>query len=276
MTGNRFDEVVADSGFGAFNAWLDTPQGQYVLNWEQARYDHLVADIFGFNAVQLGLPQHDFLRTNRMPFRLRCVTEQALLPAGVGGGEADVGARLLIDPHFLPFANASIDLVILPHLLEFHASPHPILREVERVLVPEGSVIVTGFNPFSLWGLRHRCTAAATARAPWHGRYLSVLRLRDWFTLLGLESHQGGFGCYAPPFSQQNRLERWRFIELAGNRWWPYGGALYIMQAIKRVHGMRLIQPKWHERMARAKAVATVKPARTRARMKNMTNKEEA
>ena len=157
---------MADSGFGAFNAWLDTPQGQYVLNWEQARYDHLVADIFGFNAVQLGLPQHDFLRTNRMPFRLRCATEQALLPAGVGGSEADAGARLLIDPHFLPFANASIDLVILPHLLEFHASPHPILREVERVLVPEGSVIVTGFNPFSLLANRTGWNAGVSSSWP--------------------------------------------------------------------------------------------------------------
>ena len=248
-----------------FEDWLKTPAGQYVLNWEQVKHDELVADIFGFNAVQLSLPCHDFLRDNRMPFRFRC-----------DDGRYDGVSEVRSDLHYLPFANNSIDLVVMPHTLEFDANPHQVLREVERVLVPEGSVIVTGFNPFSLWGLRHRCTAAATARAPWHGRYLSVLRLRDWFTLLGLESHQGGFGCYAPPFSQQNRLERWRFIELAGNRWWPYGGALYIMQAIKRVHGMRLIQPKWHERMARAKAVATVKPARTRARMKNMTNKEEA
>nr|WP_154717449.1 methyltransferase domain-containing protein [Sterolibacterium denitrificans] len=239
-----------------FDDWLDTPQGRYVLQWEQAKHDQLVADIFGFNAVQLGLPQYDFLRANRMPFRLHCDD----LPGGIGSG------RLITNPHYLPFASASMDLVVLPHLLEFHEAPHQILREVERVLVPEGSVIVTGFNPFSLWGLRRRFTRAAGAPPPWRGHYLSVMRLKDWFALLGLETHSGSFGCYAPPFSQENHLRRWRFIELAGNRWWPYGGATYIIQAIKRTHGMRLIPPGWRERMMHAKALATVTAPRPRPR----------
>jgi SAM-dependent methyltransferase len=181
-----------------------------------------------------------------MPCRLRCDDNHT------GKGVVTLQAN----PHALPFASASMDLVILPHLLEFHDSPHQILREVERVLVPEGSVIVTGFNPFSFWGVRRRFTRTADAAAPWRGQYLSVHRLKDWFALLGLEPHRGSFGCYAPPFSLENRLQRWRFIELAGNRWWPYGGATYIIQAVKRVHGMRLIMPTWRERMARAKALA--------------------
>lgn len=243
-----------------FDDWLASPQGQYVLQWEQDKYDLLVADIFGFNAVQLGLPQYDFLRANRMPFRLRCDDNHT----GKEAGSVQRCASMLTNPHCLPFASATMDLVILPHLLEFHESPHQILREVERVLVPEGSVIVTGFNPFSLWGMRRRFTRAADAPPPWRGQYVSVLRLKDWFALLGLEPHSGSFGCYAPPFSQENRLQRWRFIELAGNRWWPYGGATYIIQAVKRVHGMRLIAPTWRERMARAKALAAVAPSQPR------------
>lgn len=244
-----------------FDDWLETPQGQYVLHWEQARYDQLVADIFGFNAVQLGLPQHDFLRANRMPFRLYCDD----LP----GDDSSLAAaqttthklnQLITDPHLLPFASASMDLVILPHLLEFHVAPHQILREVERVLVPEGSVIVTGFNPFSLWGLRRQVTRTARAMPPWRGHYLSVRRLKDWFALLDMETHSGSFGCYAPPFSQENHLQRWRFIELAGNRWWPYAGATYIIQAIKRHQGMRLVAPGWRERMLQARALAGVAP----------------
>lgn len=238
-----------------FDEWLETPQGQYILRWEQARYDQLVADIFGFNAVQLGLPQHDFLRANRMPFRLRCDD----LPSLQESAESST-SQLITNPHYLPFASASMDLVILPHLLEFHAAPHQILREVERVLVPEGSVIVTGFNPFSLWGLRRRFSRANNAAAPWRGHYLSIMRLKDWFALLGLDTHSGSFGCYAPPFSQENHLHRWHFIELAGNRWWPYGGATYIIQAIKRSHGMRLISPGWRERMMQTRALAGVAP----------------
>ncbi len=253
----------------SFNDWLNSPQGQYILQWEQEKYDQLVADLFGFNAVQIGMPQIDFLRTNRMPLRVLAYDKpdpQTPLHAG--------RVHLKTVPHHLPFGNASVDLLLLPHLLEFHDSPHQILREVERVLVPEGSLIITGFNPYSLWGLRRRFSRAAHAPPPWRGQYLSVPRLRDWLTLLGLESHSGSFGCYAPPFSQENRLQRWRFIELAGHRWWPYGGAVYILQAIKRVQGMRLILPSWHERMARAKALAGVKPAGARVKTRHSTQRK--
>jgi SAM-dependent methyltransferase len=149
-----------------FSAWLETPQGQYVLGWEQARLDNLLADIFGFNAVQIGFPQVDFLRANRMPFRFYCCDH--------------AGVAVKSDPHHLPFATNSLDLVVLPHVLEFDANPHQILREVDRVLVPEGSAVVTGFNPFSLWGVR-RLIAGRHGPAPWQGRYISVPRLRDWF-----------------------------------------------------------------------------------------------
>lgn len=240
-----------------FDEWLATPQGQYVLQWEQAKYDLLVADIFGFNAVQLGLPQHDFLRANRMPFRFRCDDHHRTADSGTGEGMDVPRAEILANPHFLPFASASVDLVILPHVLEFDDAPHQILREVERILVPEGHVIVTGFNPFSLWGTWRRWAGAA-APPPWRGQYLSVLRLKDWFALLGFETHAGSFGCYAPPVTQEKWLQRWGFMELAGNRWWPYGGATYIIQAVKRVHGMRLIMPHWKDRKAYAKSLATI------------------
>lgn len=225
----------------SFSSWLATPQGQYVQTWEQAKVDTLVADIFGFNAVQIGFPQLDYLRANRMPFRLNCCDHDA----GV----------LRSDPHHLPFATNSIDLVLLPHVLEFDPHPHQILREVERVLVPEGSVVVVGFNPFSLWGVR-RLVAGKHGEPPWQGHYLGVPRLRDWFALLGFETRGGSFGCYVPPVSQEKWLSRWDFMESAGDRWWPIAGAVYILQAIKRQHGMRLVTPKWKDRMARAKALA--------------------
>ncbi len=226
-----------------FDDWLATPQGHYVLAWEQAKYDLLVADKFGFNALQLGLPQYDFLRANRMPFRFRCDDKDTAC------------AEVRASSYHLPFASGSIDLVVLPHVLEFDAKPHQILREVERVLVPEGQVIVTGFNPYSLGGVRRKFARAGGA-PPWRGQYLSVQRLKDWFALLSFETQAGSFGCYAPPVARE--LQRWRFMELAGNRWWPIAGATYIIQAIKRVHGMRLITPVWHNRKARASALAHV------------------
>ena len=223
--------------------WLRTPQGEYVARWEQVRHDQLVADIFGFNAIQIGMVECDLLRANRMPSRTRCDIE----------GDVDVRC----DPCALPFAGTSVDLIVLPHVLEFSDSPHQILREVERVLVPEGQVVITGFNPFSLWGVRRRLSRSG-GRFPWHGNYLSVMRIKDWLALLGFEMQLGYFGCYAPVVSQATWLKRWQFMEAAGDRWWPFAGAVYVVQAVKRVHGMRLITPRWKERKAKAKALAPV------------------
>ena len=238
---------MANAGFVE---WLETAQGQYVRRWVETRHDQLVADIFGFNAVQLGLPQLDLLRSNRMPFRFYCTED----------GPGQVRAS----PLQLPFASNSIDLVVLPHVLEFSENPHQVLREVERVLVPDGSVLVTGFNPFSLWGTKRRFTRQP-ATAPWRGRYISVPRLKDWCKLLNLETHMGCFGCYAPPLVQEKWLNRWRFMEPAGDRWWPFAGGVYMLQAVKRVQGMRLIMPSWKDKSSTAKALSPVIQRHTKA-----------
>lgn len=240
-----------------FSAWLETPQGRYILRWEQAKHDLLVADIFGFNAVQIGFPQLDFLHSSRISFRFRCCDngDIGVVNSALGG----VLGGVLSDQHHLPFASNSIDLIVLPHLLEFSTNPHQILREVARVLVPEGSVIVTGFNPFSLWGLRRTLAGhQGQPQPPWQGHYIGLPRLRDWLALLGFETRSGAFGCYAPPMQQEKWLTRWHFMESAGDRWWPIAGSVYILQAIKRQHGMRLITPKWHDRKIAARALAAV------------------
>jgi len=223
--------------------WLQTPLGQYVLQWEQTQYDAAVVDIFGFNAVQIGWRECDLLRANRMPLRLRC---------DAGGRDGRIAVNSAFE--HLPFATASIDLVILPHILEFSTSPHQVLREVERVLVPEGQVVITGFNPFSLWGVRRKFLASS--RFPWSGRYLSVMRLKDWLTLLNFETREGSFGCYRPPVEPEKWLRNWQWMELAGNRWWPIAGSVYMIQAVKRVHGMRLITPAWRDQQKPAPGLA--------------------
>ena len=227
----------------ALSEWLETPQGGYLLEWEQQQLETVVADIFGYNALQLGLSRFDLLSANRMPFRFRC--DLAGEVAVIAGDDA------------LPFATASIDLVVLPHVLEFAERPHQVLREVERVLVPEGSVVISGFNPYSLWGMR-RLAARKQGAVPWSGQYLSVIRIRDWLTLLGFETQPASFGCYAPAVTAPNWLERWRFMDRFGARWWPVCGGAYVVQGIKRVQGTRVIMPNWNERRARSKRLSAI------------------
>ncbi len=222
-------------------AWLHTPLGQYLLARERTYIDKTVTDIFGYNALQIGLPEFDLLRANRMALR-----------ATVSRG---AGAQLRADGAELPIVGASVDLVLLPHVLEFSGNPHQILREVERVLVPDGHLVVTCFNPVSLWGLRH--SFSSRDAYPWSGRFIHLMRLKDWLALLGFEMAGGAMGCYAPPCSSQKWLDRFQFMESAGDRWWPFSGAVTFLHAIKRVRGMRVITPRW-PREARAKHLATV------------------
>jgi hypothetical protein len=85
-----------------------------------------------------------------------------------------------------------------------------------------------------------------------------LLRLKDWLALLGFELNGGRFGCYAPPFSQGRWLERFGFMEKAGDRWWPICGGVYVVRAVKRVAGMRLVTPSWRDKRAPKKALAPV------------------
>jgi len=217
------------------STWFATEQGGYVLGREQDYFDRTVADIFGFNALQLGDPGQDFLRNSRIPLRF------------AAGNQPGNAVRLICTE--LPFANGSLDLVLLPHVLEFSDNPHQILREVERVLLPEGNLIISGFNPYSLWGL-HRAMGRKEGY-PWSGRFIALPRLKDWLALLGFEVVGGRFAAYAPPFRQQKWLERAAFMEKMGDRWWAVSGGVYFLHAVKRVPGMRLIKPRWNQGLVR-------------------------
>lgn len=226
--------------------WFSTPQGQYLLEREQEFFDHAVVDIFGYRAVQLGLTGYEFLRASRMPLRAVAGNRAGLQVCKSVCGEKTAQyekVRLIMDE--LPFDSGSLDLVLMPHVLEFNKNPHQILREVERVLMPEGNLLLCGFNPRSLWGVRR--TLGSKAGYPWNGNFISLPRMKDWLALLGFEVVAGRFACYTPPFTNPGWVKRFRFLEPAGDRWWAVCGGVYFLHAVKRVQGVRLIKPKWND-----------------------------
>ncbi|NBT06015.1 MAG: hypothetical protein EBS54_04500 [Betaproteobacteria bacterium] len=154
--------------------WWDSPLGQHLLEQERALLDPVVHDVFGYHAVQLGLPEFDLLRESRIQKR-----------AVVGPEGGEVRAR-----------------------------------------------------PFSLWGLQHFLGRGY----PWGGRYIAVPRLHDWLQLLDLETTGGRYTAYTPPLQSPLALSRWAFMEKAGDRWWPMAGGVYLLQAVKRVRGLRVLQ----------------------------------
>lgn len=256
---------------------MRTAPGRYLLEWELGRLDHAVTDAFGFHALQLGLPEIDALRANRMPHRW-VVNDAPVVPERLPEptpADDDIPTLLPEMPvalacefDALPFPADSLDLVVLPHTLEFAHDPHQVLREVERVLRPEGRVVITGLNPVSLWGLRQRVSRArlgiGLGREPPYlsreGDFIGYWRLRDWLRLLGFTIEGGQFGCWRPPVSSPRWLERWKWLDGVGERWWPVLGAAYMVMAVKRVNGMRLIGLARQQRQpARAGAVVATR-----------------
>jgi len=231
--------------------WFESPAGRYLLDWEHAQFEQAVADIFGYHALQLGLPALHALQANRMPHRwLASATPAAVAPR----------STLLTDFAALPFPAASLDLVVLPHTLDYHPDPHATLREVARVLVPEGRVVICGFNPTSLWGLRRRREqlrlrlGLGSILLPELGESIGYWRLRDWLHLLDFDIEDGHFGCYLPVLRGEKWLRRLDWMDRAGPRWWPIFGAVYFLVAVKRVHGVRLLGPAWKTATNRATA----------------------
>ena len=249
---------MSNAPFVRLSEFLRSPPGRYVLAWEQRQFDALVADIFGYHALQLGLPEIDALRENRMPLRF-CAADRLLESPPAAGGHTQVAVVNRFEE--LPFETQSIDLVVMPHVLEFAQEPHQVLREVDRVLVPEGHVVITGFNPASLWGLRRYLSRLGMAPyLPHAGQLISLGRAKDWLKLLSFEANRGRFGCYAPWARSEKWLARWSFIEKAGDRWWPVLGSVYMLTAVKRVRGMRLVGRvrNWrHERNVALQPIAS-------------------
>ncbi len=235
--------------------------------------DRMVADVFGFHALQLGLPELDALRTNRMQHRWLALDAayQGWVPPIVNAGGSDEGpadVSLRCDFEALPFPSQSLDLVVLPHALELAQDPHHTLREVARVLVPGGRVVIAGFNPVSLWGLRQRVGRWGNKQAmvlP-QGEFIGYWRLRDWLRLLDLEVEAGHFGVYRPMLNSEAWWSRLQWLEPLGARWWPVLGAVYFLTAVKRVPGMRLMSKPRKARVpaTSAPAVATNRQRRVR------------
>jgi SAM-dependent methyltransferase len=230
--------------------WFTTPLGAYLLERERAYLDEVTPDIFGYNAVQLGLPQIDLLRESRIAKRIKIAPE----------GPADLVSRI----EELPIAEQSVDLALLPHVLEFTEQPHELLRELDRIMIPEGRVIITGFNPWSMFGIRR--VLGSSDEYPWNGRFMSLIRIKDWLSLLGFDVSAGQLACYIPPVKSEKWIQRYRFLERAGDRWWGISGGVYMLQAIKRVRGTRIITPAWADRKAAEKKFAAAAKRQEAAR----------
>lgn len=224
--------------------WYATPLGRTLAACEQSRLDESLGNLFGYHLLQVGTPQGgDLTAASRISHRMLLADRATDLPSQ-GDSEGCIGL-----PEALPVAGDSIDLLLLPHVLAFADDPHQVLREAERVVIPEGHVAVLGFNPWSLWGLC-RLVLGWRRQAPWCGRFLSPWRVKDWLSLLGFDTVLLHHMYYRPPLRHPGLLERLSFLERWGRRGWPILGGGYLLVAKKRVATLTPIRPRWRPRRA--------------------------
>ena len=164
-------------------------------------------------------------------------------------------------PEAMAWTDSSLDLLILPHILECSDTPYQVLAESWRCLKPGGRVLLSGFNPHSLWRLG-KCFDGK--QLPHPRQCLPLPLLKRYVADLGFTIESGRFMAYVPPVNSERALRRWRFMEAAGNRWWPHAAAVYGVVLLKCQAGMTIL-PELQEKLADKENAVVLTPAKVKA-----------
>lgn len=227
------------SDYQATRAWLETPLGRALLAQEARLLEEALDGLFGVDCLQLGIwgEPRTFLRFARTQ-RTACIANP---PNSPNGEPPSAYGRM----HRLPVATDSIDVLILPHTLDFSSRQHEVLREVHRVLRSDGHLIVLGFKPGGLWGLRRLIPGAGLPPSTNH--LINDRQLSDWLKLLGLNIHGLTRYFFKWPITGTH-VSQSQVWEQRGGRWWPELAACYMLTAQKRLHTLTPVNKPWRAR----------------------------
>jgi SAM-dependent methyltransferase len=212
--------------FQDYKRWYETEEGKAVLNNVEQYLARCQEEIFGYYAIELGVMTaiHSLLTTSRI--------------AHCYGIDQQGSASLAALPDFLPVMADNVDLLIASHVLECSERPHQVLREIDRVLVPEGHCFIIGFSPFSFTGLENLFIRDKQRSKKYQLR--SVGRTKDWLKLLGFDILEIKHFGYRPAIKSKGRLPVmvWNalsWLETLGERYLPLFGNVYVIHAKKQV-----------------------------------------
>lgn len=213
--------------------WFHSNLGQLLVEQERRCLEKRLPSLFGYYLIQIGTfdPKLDLLRSS--PAKNKLLLD-------VGAQDLDLWAN----PLHLPLATDSVDGVLLHHTIDFSLDPHQMLREVERILIPEGKLLITGFNPLSLWG-SWKLFHLRSRFPPWAGHFFPLKRVCDWLSLLGFDLLGVDYVNFRPPLQNQAVMQQLLFMESLGEKAWPLMGGAYVLEAVKRTLTMTPIKPRW-------------------------------
>ena len=235
--------------------WYQTPVGQFALENVEEYCAKTITDIFGYYAIQIGMLSGacDFLEQSRITANFSLANPDNLQGIFSDNSDGSVNSKnfdhaVIASNEHLPVSTDNVDLVVASHVLEMSQNPHQVLREIDRVLVPEGHCILIGFNPFALTNQNKNLRSIRkTKHADRHSTYKmrSIPRIRDWFSLLGFEILEVNYMGCRPALKNQKLFKSLSWLESLGGYAGPLLGSLYIVHAKKQVIAMRPDKKVW-------------------------------
>ncbi len=232
------------TGKATKNAWFEALYGDYIVNAEAELLRQWLSQLFGYRMILLG---------TRLQIWDRCA-QQGHIRQRIWMNHSDTADQLPCDSltsmSALPVKSDSIDLVVLFHALDRAGDPRRLIREVERILIPEGRVIIFGFNPYSLFGV-WRLLGRRNSPDEMSGHLkVGCRQLNGWLSLLGMEIEEKKYFAFRPPLQKQSALDKVGFMEAAGQKLWPSSGGVYAIQAVKNVATLTPFRPsfQWYRR----------------------------
>ncbi len=230
--------ATAPRARAGFSAWLNSEAGSALASYEKEKLDRILPDLFGYNIAQIGEYDCGMLASAK---RIRNKIELRL----DAGSPRHNGCALAAEAALLPFAARSIDVVVMLHVLEYVSDPDAVLREIERVLIEDGRLIIAGFSPWSLW----RLNPTARNRPPWDGCFYSARKLKGWLSMLGFATLQVERFFFRSPRRHRGFFRRVLFLEKLLSSCWSLPGVAYVMIAQKRRVPVDPIKLNWRERI---------------------------
>lgn len=204
--------------------WYHTPLGHLLFKTENKQLHEFLENRYGYYLLQLGGPtQADYLIASPIGHKIYFDMQQS---------SNNHNSSVIGQFDDLPFLPNSIDIVITQHILEFAKQPRKILNEIYHILIPEGHVVIIGFNPLSLWGFMHLCKRAVP---PWQGKFINISRMRCWLRQLGFSIVKYKTFLFRAPLFNENTIQKISFMEKIVSKLCPWCGAIYMIVAKKTV-----------------------------------------
>lgn len=232
-----------------WNQWL-TQQflGANLLEAEQKVLLQMLEKHFGKHALLIGVPrQHELLQATSLPCHT-LISPLIYHEKKVNYIEGDF--------HELPIHTGSIDVVLLPHTLEFMDNPRQLLSEACRVIKPEGLIVISGFNPLSSWGARK--VFSKRKPLPWGGSFIPINKVKRWLQLVDFAIEQQKSILYRPPLANRTFYQKLFFLEYIGSKFFPMSGGVYILVARAKVIPLTPIRLKWKQELSGLRISTTI------------------